>query len=70
MSTAAFAGDMAVTGSAVMTWNGQDNVDTGNGFVMSDTLTFTGSGELDNGWAITYKTAIDDGDATGGKCWN
>jgi len=67
VSTAAFAGDMAVTGSAVMTWNGQDNTDTGNGFVMSDTLTFTGSGELDNGWAITYKTAIDDGDASGGN---
>ncbi len=66
VSTAAFAGDMAVTGSAVMTWVGQDNVDTGNGFTMSDTMVFTGSGELDNGWAITYKTAIDDGDATAG----
>ncbi len=66
VSTAAFAGDMAVTGSAVITWVGGDNTDTGNGFSMSDTIVFTGTGELDNGWAITYKTAIDDGDATAG----
>ncbi len=66
VSTAAFAGDLAVTGGATITWDGGDNTDTGNGFSMSDTITFTGTGELDNGWAITYKTAIDDGDATAG----
>ena len=60
VSTAAFAGDMAVTGGATITWDGADNADTGNGFTMNDTLTFTGSGELDNGWAITYTTALDD----------
>ena len=65
VSTAAFAGDLAVTGSAIITWNGQDNTQTGNGFVMSDTIVFTGTGELDNGWAITYTTKMDDGDATG-----
>ena len=59
VSTAAFAGDMAVTGGATITWVGQDNTDTGNGFTMNDTLTFTGSGELDNGWAITYVHKID-----------
>ena len=63
VSTAAFAGDLAVTGGATITWVGGDNTDTGNGFTMNDTLTFTGSGELDNGWAITYTTALD-GDAT------
>ena len=63
VSTAAFAGDLAVTGGATITWVGQDNTDTGNGFTMNDTLTFTGSGELDNGWAITYTTALDN-DAT------
>jgi len=63
VSTAAFAGDMAVTGSAVMTWVGGDNTDTGNGFTMSDTMVFTGSGELDNGWAITYTHKIDVGNA-------
>ena len=61
ISTAASAGDMAVTGSALMTFTGNDNTDTGNGWSMSDTMTFTGSGEMDNGWGITYSHAIDGG---------
>ena len=61
VSTASFAGDMAVTGSALMSFTGNDNADTGNGWSMSDTMTFTGSGDLDNGWGITYSHAIDGG---------
>jgi len=61
VSTASFAGDMAVTGSALMTFTGNNNTDTGNGWSMSDTMTFTGSGDLDNGWGITYSHAIDGG---------
>ncbi len=63
VSTAAFAGDLAVTGGATITWDGSDNTDTGNGFTMSDTMVFTGSGELDNGWAITYTHKIDNSNA-------
>ena len=66
VSTASFAGDLAVTGSAIITWVGGDNTNTGNGFSMSDTIVFTGTGELDNGWAITYTTKMDDGDAGAG----
>ena len=61
ISTAASAGDMAVTGSAIMTFAGNDNTDTGNGWSMSDTMTFTGSGEMDNGWAVTFSHSIDNG---------
>jgi len=61
VSTASFAGDMAVTGSAVMSFAGNDNNDQGNGWTMSDTLTFTGSGDLDNGWSVTFSHAIDGG---------
>ena len=61
VSTASFAGDMAVTGSALMTFTGADNTNTANGWTMSDTMTFTGSGDLDNGWGITYSHAIDGG---------
>jgi len=52
---------MAVTGSAAMTLAGNDNTNQGNGWSMSDTMTFTGSGDLDNGWGITYSHAIDGG---------
>ncbi len=61
VSSAAVAGDMAVTGSAVMTFAGNDNTHTGNGWSMSDTMSFSGSGDLDNGWSVTYSHAIDGG---------
>jgi outer membrane protein OmpU len=61
VSTASYAGDMAVTGSAQITFAGNDNTVTGNGWSMSDTLTFSGSGELDNGWTVSLTMAIDGG---------
>jgi len=60
-STAAVAGDMAVTGSAIMTFKGNDNENTGNGWSMSDTMSFSGSGDLDNGWTMSFSHAIDGG---------
>ena len=59
VSTASFAGDMAVTGSAIMTYAVNDNSNNNNAWSMSDTMTFTGSGELDNGWTMTFSHAID-----------
>ena len=61
VSTASFAGDLSVTGSAGITLTGNDNNATGNGIAMSDTLTFAGSGELDNGWTVSLSHAIDGG---------
>ena len=61
VSTASFAGDMAVTGAAGITFTGNDNNATGNGWSMSDTMSFSGSGEMDNGWTVTYSHAIDGG---------
>ena len=61
VSTAAYAGEMSVTGSAGLTFVGGDNTDTGNGWSQSDTLTFSGSADLDNGMTVTVSTAIDGG---------
>ncbi len=61
VSTASFAGDLSVSGSAGITLTGNDNNATGNGIAMSDTLTFAGSGELDNGWTVALSHAIDGG---------
>jgi len=61
VSSASVAGDMAVTGSAIMTFASNDNNANNNEWSMSDTMSFTGSGELDNGWSITYSHAIDNG---------
>jgi outer membrane protein OmpU len=61
VSTASVAGDMSVTGSAIITFSGADNTAKGNGWSMSDTMSFSGSGDLDNGWTVTYSHAIDNG---------
>ena len=61
VSSASVAGDMAVTGSAIMTFVGNNNENTNNGWSMSDTMSFSGSGDLDNGWSVTFSHAIDNG---------
>ena len=61
VSSASVAGDMAVTGSAIMSFAGNNNENSGNGWSMSDTMSFSGSGDLDNGWSVTFSHAIDNG---------
>jgi len=51
--TAANAGSMAVSGGATATWTSNEGTDTGNPLGLNTGLTFTGSGELDNGTAFT-----------------
>ena len=61
--SAAQAGEMSVSGSV---WIGMGNSDegVGNGFTsMTDSLNFTGTGELDNGMTVTLFYEID-GDAS------
>ena len=61
VSTAAYAGELSVTGGAGITFVGKDNGDTGNGWSASDTLTFSGSADLDNGMTVTLTHKIDGG---------
>jgi len=61
VSSAAGAADLAVTGSAVITWSGEDNSNKGNGFTMGNSLNFSGSVEQDNGWNVTMSQEIDSG---------
>ena len=59
VATSVFAGDMAVTGNASVTFAGQDKASTGNGWSMSDEITFAGSGELDNGFTLSVSMQLD-----------
>jgi hypothetical protein len=72
ISLSAFAGELTVTGAAKATYgtvSGQANGD--NGLGVANELTFAASGELDNGWAWTYKVALDpDTTAAGGNALN
>ena len=59
VATSVFAGEMSVSGSAGLTFAGQDKKTSNNGFTMSDEITFAGSGELDNGWNVAVSMQLD-----------
>jgi len=59
--SAAYAGDLSVTGGADVTYVSLDDDTTGNPFGMASAVTFKGSGELDNGW--TFAVTMAEGDA-------
>jgi len=59
VATSVFAGEMSVTGSAGINLGNQDKLDKGNGFTMSDAITFSGSGEMDNGWTVAVSMELD-----------
>jgi len=52
--SAANAGDMAVTGTVDMSWISLDDEVTGNPIGMGSNVSFTGTGELDNGWGVKF----------------
>jgi len=65
VSTSVFAGEMAVTGSASMAMEGHsggDNLHEATTFSMGNQLTFSGSGELDNGMTVSLSFVMDHGD--------
>ena len=67
--SAANAGDMTVTGGVDMSWMLGNDGDgdtgegtTGNPIGMGSNLTFSGSGELDNGWNVALSVAMTNSD--------
>ena len=62
-SVSAYAGTMEVLGGATATWSSNTGSTTGNPIGMNSGLTFKGSGELDNGSAVTLTLTGADQDA-------
>ena len=60
-ASSAFAASMSVTGGADISLVNSSNADQGNGFSSGDSLNFSASGELDNGFVITSKVEVDGG---------
>ena len=56
--SAANAGDLTVTGGADMTWTSIEGATTGNPIGIGSNMTFSGSGELDNGWSVDLSIAL------------
>tara|TARA_B100000787_G_scaffold5906_1_gene4414 strand:- start:188 stop:1195 length:1008 start_codon:yes stop_codon:yes gene_type:complete len=64
VSTSVFAGEMAVTGSASLNMEAHSGValHEATDFSMGNQLTFSGSGELDNGINVALSFVLDQGD--------
>ena len=60
-AVAANAGELSVSGSAVMSYTSQDGTTTtqGGGLGMKNNMTFTGSGDV-NGMTVTYTNVLSD----------
>ena len=79
VATSAFAGAMTVSGTANLTYTAntgkQDNAgnaasdaqtgNDGNRWGINKTLSFSGSGELDNGWTVSVSQSLAAGSTTG-----
>ena len=61
IATSAYAGALSVSGGADITLTNQSNHTQGNGFSSGDSMNFSGTAELDNGFVITSKQEIDGG---------
>ena len=74
VSTSVFAGEMTVSGSASINSEGHSStgMDSGTTFTMGNQLTFSGSGELDNGMTVSLSFVLDQGDdatTVAPACW-
>ena len=78
VASSVYAGELSVSGSWGLTYSSEDSDEvTGNPWSMGDSVTFSGSGETDQGWAIgvsyeldggtydDYKLTLDTGEETG-----
>ena len=53
------AATMSVSGGTSLFFGGEDNSNSGNGWSMTDQVTFSASGEMDNGFTISTSLQID-----------
>ena len=53
------AADVTASAATSITFNGADGGDTGNGWTMTDSVTFSASGEMDNGFTISTTLELD-----------
>ena len=61
VATSAYAGSLDVTGGASITYKSEDTDEvTGNPFTMGRGITFSGGGEMDNGWNVNMFYIMDD----------
>jgi len=66
VATASIGAELTASGGATLYMDQPDNtVVRGNQFYMGDSVTFTGSGEMDNGWTVSVSYELDQGAGDG-----
>ena len=66
VATSVYAGEISVAGSASLRMSNHAGTDGGKTMAMGNQLTFTGSGEMDNGMNVALSFILDQGDNTVG----
>ena len=61
VATSVSAADLGVTGSWSWSWDSADSDESGNPMSMGDSITFSASGETDQGWGATVNYELDGG---------
>ena len=61
VSTASFAGEMSVSGSAALSYTGLSTNSDVNPWAMGDSVKFNGGGDLDNGMTVSVYYELDGG---------
>jgi outer membrane protein OmpU len=64
VATSVFAAALDVTGGASLNFTGQEKTTVGNGWSMNDEVTFSASGEMDNGWNVSVSMQLDGSEST------
>ena len=59
VASSAQAADFSMSATSQITLAGADNGNKGNGWSMSDSISFTASGEMDNGYTISHTVELD-----------
>ncbi|MDC3082566.1 porin [Candidatus Pelagibacter sp.] len=65
VASSAQAADFSMSATSQITFAGADNGVKGNGWSMSDSITFSASGEMDNGMTISHTIELDGGAGVG-----
>ena len=59
VASSAQAADITMSATSKITYTGADNGDDGNTWSMSDSISFSTTGEMDNGFTITHGIELD-----------
>ena len=65
VASSAQAADITMSATSQITLAGADNGVKGNGWSMSDSISFSTSGEMDNGFTVTHSIELDGGAGVG-----